>query len=79
MPGLSIAPEQARKFDLRPKVVTAALIGLKGRAAVFNVQRFVADYAEEPLMAVLPGALVYGVTIFALFGRRWLASLLRPT
>ena len=55
MPGLSIAPEQARKFDLRPKVVTAALIGLKGRAAVFNVQRFVADYAEEPLMAVLPG------------------------
>ena len=55
MPGLSIAPEQARKFDLRPEVVTAALIGLKGRAAVFNVQRFVADYAEEPLMAVLPG------------------------
>ena len=55
MPGVSIAPEQARKFDLTPKVVTAALVGLKGRAAVFNVQRFVADYADEPLMAVLPG------------------------
>ena len=55
MPGVSIAPEQARKFDLAPKVVTAALVGLKGRAAVFNVQRFVADYADEPLMAVLPG------------------------
>jgi putative ABC transport system permease protein len=55
MRGVSIAPEQARKFDLTPKVVTAALVGLKGRAAVFNVQRFVADYAEEPLMAVLPG------------------------
>ncbi|MDO9315797.1 MAG: FtsX-like permease family protein [Burkholderiaceae bacterium] len=55
MPGVSIAPEQARKFDLAPKQVTAALIGLKGRAAVFNVQRFVADYPGEPLMAVLPG------------------------
>lgn len=55
MPGVSIAPDQARKFDLRPKVVTAALVGLKGRAAVFNVQRFVADHADEPLMAVLPG------------------------
>lgn len=55
MPGVSIAPEQARKFDLSPKVVTAALVGLKGRAAVFNVQRFVADYEGEPLMAVLPG------------------------
>ncbi|OYT99051.1 MAG: peptide ABC transporter permease [Burkholderiales bacterium PBB1] len=55
MPGVSIAPDQARKFDLTPKVVTAALVGLKGRAAVFNVQRFVADYADEPLMAVLPG------------------------
>ena len=55
MPGVSIAPDHARKFDLKPKVVTAALVGLKGRAAVFNVQRFVADYADEPLMAVLPG------------------------
>ena len=55
MPGVAIAPEQARKFDLAPKQVTAALIGLKGRAAVFNVQRFVAEYTGEPLMAVLPG------------------------
>jgi putative ABC transport system permease protein len=55
MPGVSIAPEQARKFDLVPKQVTAALIGLKGRAAVFNVQRYVAEYPGEPLMAVLPG------------------------
>jgi putative ABC transport system permease protein len=35
--------------------VTAALIGLKNRAAVFAVQRAVADYEDEPLMAVLPG------------------------
>ncbi len=52
--GLKIAPEMARKFDLEPKQVTAALVGLKNRAAVFQVQRFVADYPAEPLMAVLP-------------------------
>ena len=53
--GLTITAENARKFDLEPKQVTAALVGLKGRAAVFNVQRFVNGYEAEPLMAVLPG------------------------
>jgi len=55
LPGMRIAPEFARKFDLEPKQVTAALVGLKSRAAVFNVQRFVANYEAEPLLAVLPG------------------------
>ena len=53
--GLKIAPENARKFDLEPKTATAALVGLKNRVAVFNVQRFVAQYTGEPLLAVLPG------------------------
>ena len=55
MPGLKIAPEQARKFDLAPKEVTAAYIGLKSRVAVFAVQRAVASHDGEALMAVLPG------------------------
>ena len=55
MPGLKIPAEQVRKFDLRPKNVTAALVGLKNRAAVFAVQRWVQTYPEEPLMAILPG------------------------
>jgi putative ABC transport system permease protein len=55
MPGVAIAPQDARKFDLEPKQVTAALVGLKLRVAVFQVQRFVAEYEGEPLMAVLPG------------------------
>jgi putative ABC transport system permease protein len=55
LPGVTIAPEFARKFDLEPKQVTAALVGLKSRAAVFNVQRFVGDHEAEPLLAVLPG------------------------
>ncbi len=53
--GVKIAPEFARKFDLQPKQVTAALVGLKNRVAVFNVQRFVNGYSAEPLLAVLPG------------------------
>ncbi len=55
LPGQRISAEQARAADLHPKQVTAALIGLKNRAAVFAVQRAVADYEGEPLMAVLPG------------------------
>ncbi|WP_295532458.1 ABC transporter permease [uncultured Pseudacidovorax sp.] len=55
VPGLTIPAEQVRKFDLSPKNVTAALVGLKSRAAVFAVQRWVAGYTEEPLMAILPG------------------------
>lgn len=56
LPGLAIAPEEVRKFDLRPRAVTAALVGLESRAAVLRVQRFVNEYRDEPLLAILPGA-----------------------
>ncbi len=55
MPGMHIAPEEARKFNLTPRQVTAALVGLKNRTAAFAVQRHVAEFRGEPLMAVLPG------------------------
>lgn len=55
MPGLNIPAEQVSKFDLHPKEVTAVLLGLKSRAAVFAVQRQVAGYRDEALTAVLPG------------------------
>ncbi len=55
IPGVSISAEQARKMDLTPKVITAALVGLKSKVATFQVQRFINDYPEEPLSAVLPG------------------------
>ena len=55
LPAMKVAAEQARQLDLQPKQVTAALLGLKSRAAVFAVQRAVADFEAEPLMAVLPG------------------------
>lgn len=55
LPGLSIPAEQARKFDLAPKEITAMLIGLKSRADVFRLQRHINGWRGEPLMAVLPG------------------------
>lgn len=55
MPGRAISAEQARALDLTPEVITAALVGLKSKIATFHVQRFINDYREEPLAAILPG------------------------
>lgn len=55
VPGISITAEETRQLDLKPKAVTAALIGVKSRLAIFDFQRFVNEYAEEPLSAILPG------------------------
>ena len=53
--GLSIPAERVRNMTLTPKTVTAALVGLKSRIAIFRFQRFVNDYEQEPLTAILPG------------------------
>jgi putative ABC transport system permease protein len=55
IPGFAIPPELVKKFNLTPKSVTAVLVGLKTRAGVFAMQRYIANYRDEPLMAVLPG------------------------
>ncbi len=55
LPGQAISAEQAAQQDLTPRSITAALVGLKSRAAVFAVQRDVAAYRDEPLLAILPG------------------------
>lgn len=55
LPGGLIPADQARKFKLEPEEVTAALVGLKTRAAVFHVQRFVNFHEPEALMGVMPG------------------------
>lgn len=55
LPGLAVSAEAAAAQDLTPRSITAALVGLKSRAAVFSVQREVAAYRGEPLLAILPG------------------------
>lgn len=55
LPGLHVGAEEARRMNLQPRTVTAALVGLQNRAAVFSVQRQVNNFAGEPLMSILPG------------------------
>jgi putative ABC transport system permease protein len=55
LPGLAVSAEQARERDLAPQAITAALVGLKSKIATFQVQRFVNEFAAEPLSAILPG------------------------
>ena len=56
IPGQSVSAEEVRRMDLEPKAVTAAMIGLTSKLATFKLQRFVNEYPEEPLSAILPGA-----------------------
>jgi len=70
MPGVTIPAGQVRKFDLQPKQVSGALVGLKTRAAVFLVQRWINGYSGEALTAVLPGTAMDQVwSIVGLFER----------
>lgn len=55
LPGFSIPAQYVQKFNLTPKHLTAALVGLKNRGGVFRMQRFVNGYRDEALSAVLPG------------------------
>ncbi|MDR2340130.1 MAG: ABC transporter permease [Deltaproteobacteria bacterium] len=53
--GFSVAKDQVRRFDLRPKAITAMLLGLKDRRSVFALQREIQSSKTEALSAVLPG------------------------
>jgi putative ABC transport system permease protein len=55
MPGFHVPLQDLSAEHLRPREVTAVLVGLKSRTAVFAVQRWLAGYEQEPLMGVLPG------------------------
>jgi putative ABC transport system permease protein len=54
-----ITADDIRKMNLRPKAVTAAMVGLKSKIAIFQLQRYVNNYRSEPLSAILPGATLY--------------------
>lgn len=54
-PGRGLTADQVRKLNLRPTAVTAALIGVTSKIETFKLQRFINEYREEPLTAILPG------------------------
>lgn len=53
--GKSFSAQSVLTMNLAPKAITAFLVGLKSRIAAFAVQRYVNEYAQEPLLAILPG------------------------
>ncbi|MCG8507768.1 MAG: ABC transporter permease, partial [Rhodospirillales bacterium] len=55
IPGAGVSAEDVRRMELKPKAITAFLVGLNSRLAIFKLQRQVNEYREEPLLAVLPG------------------------
>ena len=55
LPGAEISADAARRLDLTPKTITAFLLGLKSRAAAFELQRRIDEYRAEPLLAIVPG------------------------
>lgn len=55
-PGTSVSADALRGLDLQPTSVTALLVGLRSRLAIFEVQRDINTFAEEPLLAIIPGA-----------------------
>lgn len=54
-PGLAPSPDTLRKLTLTPKAITAAMVGVKSKISIFKLQRFINEYRDEPLVAVLPG------------------------
>ncbi len=55
----TVTADEVRTMRLRPKGVTAAMVGLKSKLAIFKLQRYVNEYRSEPLSAILPGATLY--------------------
>lgn len=51
----NLSQQQALSQDLTPKTITAFMVGLKQRILAFQLQRTINTYADEPLMAILPG------------------------
>ncbi len=54
-PAIGARPGEAATADLTPTAITAFLVGLKSRAAVFQMQRALNDHRGEALSAVMPG------------------------
>ena len=56
IPGQETPIEEIRKMDLTPKNITAALLGVKSKLTIFSLQRWINNYPEEAMTAILPGA-----------------------
>lgn len=56
---LTVTADEVRDMKLEPRAITAAMVGLKSKLAIFKLQRYVNTYRSEPLSAILPGSTLY--------------------
>ncbi|MFT6537005.1 MAG: putative ABC transport system permease protein [Loktanella salsilacus] len=53
--GQTTPVDAIRQMDLTPTAITAAMVGVSSRLDIFGLQRWINEYPQEPLLAVLPG------------------------
>ena len=51
----TITQSNLEQVNLQPKSITAFMLGLNSKMAIFRVQRYINLYTQEPLVAILPG------------------------
>lgn len=50
-----MSKEELLNSGVEPKSITAIFVGLKSKLATFSFQRTINNFADEPLLAILPG------------------------
>jgi len=53
---LKISAEKAEKMSLKPKSITAFMLGLERKIDTFRLQRKINQFQKEPLQAIIPGS-----------------------
>jgi len=57
--GRAISAGAVRRMALKPRAITAALVGVTSKIKLFALQRHINTYRSEPLSAILPGLTLY--------------------
>ena len=55
IPNRGLNQSELEQLELKPKSITAFMLGLKSKIATFQIQRKINDYKSEPVVAILPG------------------------
>lgn len=54
-PNSTTTQHELEQAALQPKSITALMLGLQSKMTTFQIQREINNYAQEPLLAILPG------------------------
>jgi putative ABC transport system permease protein len=67
-PNKKMTTADYAQMDLTPTAITAVMVGLHSKTAIFSVQRAINNYQQEPLTAIIPGVALQELwSVFRLF------------